>query len=112
MRLLHHMGTRTGGDEALTEKDQTRPFTVKMTGSVPITAHVPAFAWRCHECGWLGTGWTSEREAEREASDHLWEDHMIPGCRPDVLGDPHRWEEVPGTDSTDKCVRCGRYCGK
>ena len=99
--------------------DYPHPFTVKQSGIVTVTSAVPAYVWRCHECGWLGTGWTSEAGAVREAVDHLWDDHGIACCDPDELGPhgpyghvQHVWKRITGTDSTDQCERCGRYCGK
>lgn len=87
-------------------------ITVKQSGTVPVTTHVPAYAWQCDECGWLGTGWTSESGALTEAQDHLWNDHGMVPCDPEKLGNGHRWKRVQGTDSIDQCERCGRYCGK
>jgi len=95
------------------------PLIVKQSGQVTVTSTVPAYVWRCEVCGWLGTGWTSESGATREAVDHLWNDHQIAACDPDELGPhgfnghvQHLWQHVKGTDSTDQCVRCGRFCGK
>lgn len=86
--------------------------TIKQHGTVPIISHVPAYAWRCNECGWIGTGHTSERVAEREAADHAWADHGVAACLGAGVGAPHAWKRVPGTDSTDQCERCSAWCGK
>lgn len=91
------------------------PFIVKQSGTMPVLTHVPAWVWQCEVCGWLGTGLNAESTARREAADHLWDDHGIAACDPNRLGPdpaPHRWKHVKGSDSTDQCERCGRYCGK
>ncbi len=90
-------------------------ITVRQSGTVQVVSTVPAWGWRCGLCGWAGMGWTSENGARREAADHLWDDHQQAACDPNELGPlpfPHVWERVKGTDSTDRCERCGRYCGK
>lgn len=91
---------------------------IKQSGQVAVVTYVPGWAWQCVGCGWLGTGLTSERAAVKEGARHLWDDHKIAACDPEVLdggntvAGMHEWKAVPGTDSTDQCVRCGRYCGK
>lgn len=44
---------------------------------VPVTTYVDAYYWTCKECGWLGTGHTSESSALGEAALHF--DHMHGG---------------------------------
>jgi predicted RNA-binding Zn-ribbon protein involved in translation (DUF1610 family) len=95
------------------EPDEIVHLTVKQSGSVAVTSHVPAWVWRCEECGWLGTGWTSESGATKEGSDHLWNEHDIAVCGPEMYShDGHRWEHVKGTDSVSRCSRCGWEIGK
>lgn len=100
------------------ERDVTEEVVVvRQSGMVPVLSHVPGFIWRCYICGWVGLGHTSENSALKEASTHAWDDHQIAVCAP--IGDKkqyghpgHRWEHVKGSDSTDRCTRCGDYIGK
>lgn len=88
-----------------------RPLIVKQSGQTTVTTTVPAWLWRCTECGWLGTGWTSEGGATKEGADHLWDDHGIAYCHPDEQGE-HRWERIAGSDGASRCKRCGRVSAK
>lgn len=81
-------------------------------GTRVVQTTVPDFSWGCQVCGWLGTGYESEQAAKRAGQDHLWDEHGMVPCNPDDLLDAHRWKRVKGSDSTDQCERCGRYCGK
>lgn len=87
-------------------------FDVKESGTVPVIQHVPAFAWRCNTCGWLGTGLLSAVQATAEAADHVWTDHQIVPCTPDSYDVRHDFQRVAGTDSIDKCQRCEWVVGK
>ena len=88
------------------------PLTVKQSGTVPVTSHIPAWVWRCEVCGWLGTGWTSESGAEKEGADHVWSEHNVAACHEGWYSGPHDWHHVKGTDSCDQCQRCGWMTGK
>lgn len=109
---------RAEGDAVRADtKYDNEHITIRQQGTTPIVQHVPAFAWRCWACGWLGLGHTSENAALKEASTHMWNDHQIALCAP--IGDEkqyghpgHRWVHVKGTDSTDRCQRCQDWCGK
>lgn len=104
------------GDEGVEEP------TIRQTGVIPVVTYMPAWAWRCGECGWLGIGLTSEREALGEASDHYWDEHGVALCKPiiDDEGDRlrlishpgHRWNPVSGTDAVEECERCHDTIGK
>ena len=114
--MAHDRGAEVGEDQVDTKYDNEH-VVIRQQGTVPIVSHVPAFAWRCQVCGWLGTGHTSENAALKEASDHLWDEHNVPLCKSidgeKQYGHPgHRWQHVKGTDSTDQCERCHEWCGK
>ncbi len=91
--------------------------TIRQSGTLTVVQQVPAYAWRCNECGWLGTGHLNEVAALKEASDHMWDEHRIALCA-DINGEKqyghpgHRWQRVPGTDAVDKCIRCTTTIGK
>lgn len=102
---------------ARTALPESKAVTIRQQGTVPLVQHVPAFAWRCNTCGWLGLGHMSEAGALKEASDHMWDDHEIALCASindkKQYGHPgHRWHHVKGSDSTDQCERCHEYIGK
>lgn len=99
-------------DQPLASERRSDEFVVKQSGTIAVVSHVPAWAWRCGRCGWLGTGWTSETGATKEAADHVWNDHGIAACHPGWYGGPHIWRHVQGTDSIDRCDRCEWEIGK
>lgn len=91
--------------------------TIKQSGTVPVVSHVPAWVWRCNECGWLGTGHTSQSACIRDVSDHVWTDHGIALCGSidgeRQWGHPgHRWKLVKVTDPISRCERCKETTGK
>jgi hypothetical protein len=90
----------------------TERLSVKQTGTVAVITHVSAWSWRCEVCGWLGTGFTSERAAEREGADHVWTEHQVAACFPEQFGGPHDFHHVRGSDSMSKCSRCEWVIGK
>lgn len=95
------------------EKVDYQAARIVQTGKVPVLSYVDAWAWRCGECGWLGTGHTSERTATKEAAQHLWDEHQIALCGPDMYGhDGHVWEPLATWSDVDKCARCGWEIGK
>lgn len=98
-------------------RDEKDP-TIRQAGTIPVITMIPAWTWRCEECGWLGVGLSSEFAALKEASNHYWDEHNLALCK--NLDDPaqfaahvgHRFHLVKGTDSTEQCERCGVFFGK
>lgn len=102
-------------DEANSNGDYHVPenVIVKQQGTVPVVSQVPAWVWRCGECGWLGTGLMSESSAVKEAAQHMWDDHGIAICGPKMYGHPgHVWKPLAPWSDVDKCDRCGWEIGK